>query len=305
MNSKKEGYKKQQYLAAFSFLVETACFVALIFSACMTRSLLVIVDVVDSAAIVLNYVLLFFTSRMLQRNLSWDYNYGIGKIEAIVSIVCDCFTIIGIVITAGYAVVGIFRPEQVSDLLIAVAGLKLVYVVGDLIAYIIQKRLIMKEGRSRVFESELMSLWKELVFDTAGLAALLLVYFLRHYAWSCYLSPVITLLLAVYVLVNAFRHIKSGLFEVLDKSLEEEYQLFFTTLLARFMDRYETFEAVDSRRSGDTTYVDFHLTFTPETTYAQIRELADELDADIAQKMEGCDVNIIIDSAPKPDGREE
>jgi len=141
----------------------------------------------------------------------------------------------------------------------------------------------------------------DIYYDIGGLAGVILVFIFKKFAWSAYISAAITVLLSIFLLYNTFHHLRGSLDEILDRTIDEEYQLHLTGLLARHADEYELFNSVDSRRSGATTFVDFHLTFPEDTTYGEIQKLADELSSEVQPVIEGSDVNIVIDAASQAD----
>jgi len=290
-----ENYQSQQVVTGVGFLVEFISFLLVLITAKMTGETLVILDVFHSIAFLLEDVFLFFTYRKLTRNLKWEYNYGVGKLEAVASIVCDVSGIIGVLITMYYVVQDILNPEPGSTLLLVAVGIKLLNLVIDVVSYFIQKRVNDQGEKSRVLDSELMECLHDVYYDIGGLVGVLLVFAFRRYAWSAYISAVITVGISIYLLCITFHHIRESLDEILDRTIDEEYQLRLTSLLARHINDYELFSTVDSRRSGTTTFVDFHLTFREDTTYGEIQKLADELSSEVEESIEGSDVNIVID----------
>lgn len=55
-------------------------------------------DFVESLGNVLNSGFVALLSRKLSRNLKYEYNYGVGKIEAISALCCDGILICGLVL---------------------------------------------------------------------------------------------------------------------------------------------------------------------------------------------------------------
>ena len=81
--SNKSGYKKQQNLSFVQFLSETPSFVAVLVSAILSRTILVFVDLLDSFGNLFRTAMVTVLSRKLSKDLRYEYNYGVGKIEAI------------------------------------------------------------------------------------------------------------------------------------------------------------------------------------------------------------------------------
>lgn len=140
--SNKSGYKKQQNLSFVQFLAEMPSFVAVLVSAILSRTILVFVDLLDSFGNILRTAMVTILSKKLSKDLRFEYNYGVGKIEAIASLLCDGIVFFGLLLTLGLSVYSILFPEQPSDLVIAVVGLKVINVSFDITFFVKQRKII-------------------------------------------------------------------------------------------------------------------------------------------------------------------
>ena len=113
--SNKSGYKEQQKLSIAQFLAELPSFIAVFVSAILSRNLLVYIDLFDSSMYLISLGLIIFLSKKLTKDLRYEYNYGVGKIEAISSLLCDGMGFFGLLITLGFSIQAIISPEQPSD----------------------------------------------------------------------------------------------------------------------------------------------------------------------------------------------
>ncbi|MEE0878333.1 MAG: hypothetical protein UH788_03560 [Treponemataceae bacterium] len=111
-----DGYKKQQNLSFAQLLAELPSFIAVLVSAILTRTILIFVDLLDSFGNLLRTAMVTILSKKLSKDLRYEYNYGIGKIEAIASLLCDSIVFFGLLITIGLSIYSIFFPEKPSDL---------------------------------------------------------------------------------------------------------------------------------------------------------------------------------------------
>ena len=143
--SNKSGYKQQQNLSIAQLLAELPSFVAVLVSAILSRNLLVYVDLLDSSMYLISLVLIVLLSKKLTKDLRYEYNYGVGKIEAIASLLCDGMGCFGLLITLGFSIQAIIFPEQPSDFVIAVVGLKVINVSFDT-AFFVKHALFRKRS---------------------------------------------------------------------------------------------------------------------------------------------------------------
>ena len=81
-----------------------------------------------------------------------------------------------------------------------------------------------------------------------------------------------------------------------DRTLPETEQMKIMSVLSCFHDRYEKFEFLSTRMSGNTAYIDLKLNFDKNTTYGEINALCAEITAKMKEQIEDCRVSIVIDS---------
>ena len=143
------GYKEQKNLSSVQLLAEVPTLVETLLSAVFSGALLLYVDLLDSLGYIIRYALLIILSKKLSKNLKYEYNYGIGKIEAIASLLCDGIVLFGMFLTVCISIYSFFFPSKPSDLLIGVAGFKLYDIMWDL-AFFVKQRKISKEHNVKV-----------------------------------------------------------------------------------------------------------------------------------------------------------
>ena len=129
--SNRSGYKQQQNLSSIQLLAETPGFIASLLSAVFTGTVLIYVDLLDSLSYILRNAMVVLLSRKLSKDLRFEYNYGIGKIEAVSSLFSDAIVLFGMLLTLCVSVYSLSSPSKPSELLIGVAGLKLFDLMWD------------------------------------------------------------------------------------------------------------------------------------------------------------------------------
>ena len=129
--SNRSGYKKQQNLAFVQLLSELPAFIVTLVSAIFANTILLFVDLVDSFGNLLRTAMVTLLSKKLSNDLSFEYNYGVGKIEAIASLFCNGIVFFGLILTIGMAVRSIVVPEMPSNMVIAAVCLKVINVCFD------------------------------------------------------------------------------------------------------------------------------------------------------------------------------
>ena len=291
--SNKSGYKQQQNLSIAQLLAELPSFVAVLVSAILSRNLLVYVDLLDSSMYLISLVLIVLLSKKLTKDLRYEYNYGVSKIEAIASLLCDGMGCFGLLITLGFSVQSIIRPEQPSDFVIAVVGLKVINVAFDT-AFFVKQRKITKIHSSAISNANYAEALSALLFDSVALVSLFVMWLLRNNPIGGYISPVVSIFVAIYLMFGYVKRIRQALTELTDKTLPEEEQMKILSILTRHYDSYSQVHSVNSHKSGDCIRIDMHLSFERNTSFEEILTLKKQMQDELDSQLGNCIVNIIV-----------
>ena len=292
--SNNSGYKKQQNLSIAQLMAELPNFVAVVVSAILSRNLLVYIDLLDSSMYLISLGLTIFLSRKLTKDLRFEYNYGVGKVEAISSLLCDGMGFFGLLITLGFSVQSIIIPEQPSDLVIAVVGLKIINVAFDT-AFFVKQCKITRIHNSAISKSNYAEALSALLFDSVALVSLFAMWLLRANSIGGYIAPVVSIFVAIYLMVGYTKRIRQSVIELTDKTLPEEQQMKILAVLTRYYSSYSQFHSINSQKSGDITRIDIHLSFEKGTSVDEVISLKKKMQDELNRIFENCSVNIIAE----------
>ena len=288
----KTGYKQQQNLSIAQILAELPSFVAILVSAILSRNLLVFIDLFDSFMYLISLSLVVVLSKKLTKDLRYEYNYGVGKVEAISSLLCDGIAFFGLLFALGLSVYEIIFPEQPSDLVIVVVGLKVINVGFD-IAFYVKQRNITKIHNSSISKANYAEALSALLFDSVALVSLFAMWLLRDNTIGGYISPVVSIFVAIYWMFGYVKRTRQSLIELTDKTLPEEEQMKILNILNRYYSSYSQFHSINSHKSGDITRIDIHLSFEMDTTFEEILTLKKQMQTEFDAQFNNCIVNII------------
>ena len=289
----KSGYKQQQNLSIAQILAEVPSFVAVLVSAILSKNLLVFIDLFDSFMYLISLSLVVVLSKKLTKDLRYEYNYGVGKVEAISSLLCDAIAFVGLLFALGLSVHEIIFPEQPSDLVIAVVGLKVINVSFD-IAFFVKQRKITQIHNSAISKANYAEALSALLFDSVALVSLFAMWLLRDNPIGVYISPVVSIFVAIYLMFGYVKRTRQSLIELTDKTLPEEDQMKILNILTRHYDSYSQFHSINSHKSGDTTRIDIHLSFEQDTTFEEILTLKKQMQEELDSLFGNCIVNIVV-----------
>lgn len=287
------GYKQQRILSTVQILVEVPSFVALLVSAILAENLFVFIDLFDSFIYLISLSLIVLLSKKLTKDLRFEYNYGIGKIEAISSLLCDGIAFFGLMIAIGLSIHKIMYPEQPSDWLIAVVGLKVINIGFDTFFYVMQRK-ITKIHNSAISKANYAEAFTALIYDSIALVSIFVIWLLRDNSIGGYISPVISILVAICLMFGYIKRTRQALIELTDKTLPEEEQMKILSILTKYYSRYSQIHSVNSHKTGDVTRIDIHLSFEQDTPFEEILTFKKQIKREFDDQFGNCIVNIVV-----------
>ena len=287
------GYKEQRNLSSVQLLAEAPFFIANLLSALFSGTILIYVDLMDSLSYIIRNAMVILLSNKLSKDLRYEYNYGIGKIEAISSIFSDSIVLFGMILTMCISVYSFFYPSKPSDFLIAAVGLKFYDIIWSL-AFFSKQRKIYKMNPSALSKSNYAAASGDLLFDSFACFSLFVMWILRKTPVVGYISPAISIFVAVYLTIGCIKRIKTSLNELTDKTLPEEQQMQILKVLTRYFDSYTQVYSIDSRRVGEITRVDINLSFDDDTKVREVIKLQNQMKEDLNSQFGNCIVKINI-----------
>lgn len=291
--NQKNSYQKQRNLSIVSFIYEIPNVIAVMLSAIVSNSILTWLDFVDSLGKVVSDGLIVIQSRKMSHDLKYEYNYGVGKLEAITTFFCQSIEIGGLLCVIIISIMEIIHPEKPSDLLIYVVGLKVINILVDGI-FVYQQNNINQENPSTVTESELFADIGEILFDVVTFISILIAWILRSHPVTWYISPILSILISIFLLYICSKHIRHVIHELTDHTLPEEIQLLILKAISQLNDSYHHFGSINSHHNGVYVDVDICVEFLPETTYEEIEQFRHKIQKELEKDIQNCRVSLLI-----------
>jgi divalent metal cation (Fe/Co/Zn/Cd) transporter len=257
------------------------------------------VDLMDSLSYIIRNAMVTLLSNKLSKDLRYEYNYGVGKVEAISSIFGDGIVLFGMCLTMCLSVYSFFYPSKPSAILIGVVGMKLYDIMWD-ISIFNKQRKILKLNKSALSETNYAAAFGDLLFDSVTFVSLFIIWLLRKSPVGAYISPVVSILVALYLSTGCINRIKSALNELTDKTLPEEAQMNMLNILIRYFNSYSQVHAIDSRKVGDTSMVDIHLSFEKNTSVEDVVKLQTKMQEEFDRQIGNCIVKINVGEISAP-----
>jgi ferrous-iron efflux pump FieF len=245
---------------------------------------------IEFIAITLSWVAI----RRINRGGGKTYEYGLGKLENISSLFVALVMLISFLIITANAVRNIMHPSHIGGIGLWVSiGAQIVYsgINGSL--YLKNKRLS-RGSSSPLMDSQTRLFMTRFIGNVFILGSLGLSMAFSGQKWASYIDPAASLVIALSILSATLGIFSSSVYDLLDRTLEEERQIIILAELARYFNDYDELHGIRSRRSGSEVYVEIFLEFDPEKTIAEVQPAVDRLRKSIEEKIKGSRVTIAM-----------
>ncbi|MEW7872134.1 cation diffusion facilitator family transporter [Bacillus velezensis] len=252
----------------------------------ITGSVAILSEAIHSFLDLIAAFIAFISVRISKKPADTGHPYGHGKVENLSG------TIETILIFAA----GIWMIYECGQKLVNPAPVHLpvlgivVMLAGALINLIVSK-FVKREAEkvnSVAMKSNALHLLTD-VYTSLGVAASLLVVTLTE--WYI-LDPIIGMVLAVYIIYEAFKLMKEAFPPLIDTRLSEEEEKTILKIIETFQQEFIEIHDFRTRRSGPQEYIDFHLVVPSHVTIKDVHDLCDRIERDITDEFKQAQVMI-------------
>lgn len=286
-------YQKQFKLSVTEFFSKLPNFIAMLVSAFVSSSLLVWLDVIDSAINVVSIGFVTVISKKFTKNLKYQYNYGIERVEALAALFIESFEIFSLLIIIFLSVTQLMNPSRPSELLLLPVLFKLLKLAGDFVIFIRQKN-IKNNANTKIVHFKYTASVKDIMFDSVTFVSVFICWVFREYRIAWYFSPVMCVIISVFVIYHSLLGIRTAVSELSEKTLPEEEQMKILRCLSEFYSEYTDLISVNSLVRDNTNYIELHLKFAPEMTFEQIDGFKQRFSDRLREEMPDCEVRFVI-----------
>jgi cation diffusion facilitator family transporter len=225
-------------------------------------------------------VMAFFSIRIAGRPADPEHPYGHEKVENVSGVIEALLIVVAAVLIVTESVKKLLAGEGVQNLELGIA----VMIVSGIVNIAVSKRLykVAREEDSVALEADALHL-KTDVYSSLGVAcgllALVILERVFHQAWAVLLDPVVAILIALFILWEAWGMVRKAFAPLIDASLSGE-ELAALRLIIEAKPGIEAHE-LRSRRAGGVKHIDFHLAVPAEMNVEAAHGLCDELEREI------------------------
>lgn len=267
----------------------------------ITGSLAVIASAIDSLLDIVMSVVNFVAIRQAEQPADANHPFGHGKYETLATLI-QALVISGsglwiVIESIKRLIVGGVRVERLGEgvLALAISVCTSIWISRYL-------RRVGKETDSAALEADALHFSMDIYTNLALMAGLIILAMVD----APWIDPVMSLLVALYILKEAFSLIRRALNDMLDTELPESIRDEVMRLAEIHRGDLLDIHNLRTRRAGSQKIMDFHLTVCKHLSIERAHAIADHLEERIRQKIRGADVTIHVEPCQRLDcpGRE-
>ena len=280
--------KLKERTARLSVISNTVLVVLKLVVGFYTGAVSIISEAAHSAVDLLAAVIAFYAVRVADQPPDGNHAYGHGKVENLsgaIEAVLIIVAAVWIVYEAGTKITSTYTPEYLEY------GIAIM-ILSIVLNYFVSNRLhkVAKKTGSHALEADALHLQAD-IWTSAGVLIGLVIIKITGLAW---LDPVIAILVAGVVFKAGYGMTKKSLYELTDISLPPEEEQLIVDVINSHTEVI-SFHQLRTRRSGSRRLIDMHVILYKEMHLNEAHSVCDQIEAEIKEKLEFCDVVIHIE----------
>lgn len=255
-------------------------------------SLLFLIQVVANFGSTVVFGMYALVLKKQAENKSYEYEYGLGKFEAISTFAGFIIQDANLLILSGMAINDFIKV----DMNVSFGFLEYAYPVTVVIYDIIVIMVLKKKSRSDngIVKSQIVDCWNECLQLAVSLVAMALVSLFPKTVGIYRFQYIVGLMIIGYCFYVSIEPIKRSIFSLLDKCTDETVAKKILKALTINYDLYEHFETYRTRVSGSTIFIDIYIGYNKELTVKDIVERNKVIESDIKNLIPDSVVNCIL-----------
>ena len=294
MNESKNADTIKERTALISIVTDLILAGPAIVVAFLSNSMILYTDLISSFNVFLANVLLWAILRKIRKGMGANFDYGAGKIEDLLGVAGAWFVVISISYIMYTSIHRLISPVSLNKAPLLVGSIIMGLSAISFSCLWIRNFRIHKRIPSPVTDIQWRVPMSNALIAAGILCSLLIMVVFRNYSWSYYVDPAVSLIMGAFVIYSFFGLIKTSLFDLLDRTLEEKYQIIINHALAEFFDEYIQLHGVRSRKSAGKIFIEIFLEFDPGRRVGEVQDAVEAMRSTLEEKIENSFVSISL-----------
>ena len=280
-------------VARLSLLSNTILIIMKLFVGLFTGSVSIISEAIHSTMDLLAAIIAFISVRISDKPADDTHPYGHGKIENISGVIEALLIFVASILIIIEAARKIITPTKIESVGIGFV----VMFISAAINFIVSQKIykVAKQEDSIALEADALHL-KADVYTSLGVG---LGLFLIWLTGLNYLDPIVAILVAIFILKEAFELLKTAFNPLLDIKLSDEEINIIKDNIGKYASVYCNYHDLKTRKSGRIRYIDLHLVFPENMSIKDAHNTCDKIEQDIEQTLNYTQIMIHLESSEK------
>lgn len=280
-------------VARLSIFSNTVLILLKLIAGLISGSVSIISEAIHSTMDLLAAIIAFFSVRASEKPADEEHPYGHGKYENVSGVIEALLIFIAAIWIIVESIKKLLHPEPVESIGIGF----IVMFISAFVNHLVSKKLykVAKQEDSIALEADALHL-KADVYTSLGVGGGLLLIWITKLN---FLDPLVAILVAIFILKEAYHLLISAFNPLLDVKLSEEEIKIITEQINKHKSVYCDFHNLRTRKSGKTKYVDLHLVFPETMTVKVAHDLCDLIENDIEKLLKNTEILIHLESCIK------
>jgi cation diffusion facilitator family transporter len=280
-------------VARLSLLSNTILIILKLTVGLITGSVSIISEAIHSTMDLLAAIIAFFSVKISDLPADDTHPYGHGKVENISGVIEALLILAASIWIVVEATKKIIHPEGIESVGIGF----IVMFISSAINFIVSKKLykVAKQEDSIALEADALHL-KADVYTSLGVGVGLLLIWITNLD---YLDPIVAILVAIFILKEAFELLKTAFNPLLDVKLSNEEIKIIKENIDEYSSVYCNFHDLKTRKSGRIRYIELHLVFPQDMSIKDAHDICDKIEHDIEKTLKYTQIMIHLESSEK------
>jgi len=255
----------------------------------LTGSLAVLTSAIDSLLDILMSGINLMAIHHAEQPADERHPYGHGKFESLATI----FQALVIAVSGCWIIYeAVQRMIEASPIKQTGIGI-IVMSISTVASFMISRHLrrVAKETDSSALKADSLHFSMDVYTNLALLIGLILISRF-NLPW---LDPVMSLMVAIYILIESLRLLRQAMRDILDEQLPEVVRLEIESLINDHKHEIFGYHNLRTRRAGSQKLIDFHLTVCKHLSVEEAHDITDYIEKKIGDEITGTDVTIHVE----------
>ncbi|QAA32968.1 cation diffusion facilitator family transporter [Clostridium manihotivorum] len=255
-----------------------------------TGSVSIISEAIHSTMDLLAAIIAFFSVKISDKPADELHPYGHGKVENISGVI-EALLIFGAAfLIIAESIKKLIHYKDVDNVGIGF----LVMFFASVVNFIVSKELykVAKEEDSIALEADALHLRTD-VYTSLGVGIGLLFIWITKLN---YLDPIVAILVALFILREAFALLITAFNPLLDVKLSNEEIEVIKNIINKYSSLFCNYHDLKTRKAGRIKYVEMHLVFDDNTSIKAAHDICNKIEYDIEQSLRYTQIMIHLES---------